>query len=254
MTSIRTWPSTVNFPAGRSLVISWRKRYLRKDGSIVEVMLHASVVSARDGSPLYYIAQIEDVTERNRAEEALRLSEAKFSGIISIAADAIISIDEKQRITLFNNGAEQNLRLHEAGSSGQVARHPRPRATAGDLPGACSKFAKGIPTARRMGEQSTVIVGLRKNGEEFPADAAISKLEVEGTVVLTVALRDVTEQQRREREIQRAVQTRDQVLGIVAHDLRNPLNAIALQLSALRRRPQDCERRSMKPSISSRAR
>ena len=48
--------------------------------------------------------------------------------------------------------------------------------------------------------RESVIVGLRKNGEEFPADAAISKLEVGGTRVLTVALRDVTEQKRIENE------------------------------------------------------
>ncbi len=51
-----------------------------------------------------------------------------------------------------------------------------------------------------MGERGTTIVGVRKNGEEFPADAAISKLDVGGTRILTVALRDVTEQKRRESE------------------------------------------------------
>jgi len=48
-----------------------------------------------------------DITERKRIEEALRLAEARSSGIVSISADAIISIDEDQRITLFNEGAEK---------------------------------------------------------------------------------------------------------------------------------------------------
>jgi PAS domain S-box-containing protein len=48
-----------------------------------------------------------DITERKRVEQALRLSEARFSGIVSIAADAIISIDEDQQITIFNEGAER---------------------------------------------------------------------------------------------------------------------------------------------------
>ena len=47
-----------------------------------------------------------DITERRRTEEALRLSEAKFAGIYSVSADAIISVDETQRITMFNEGAE----------------------------------------------------------------------------------------------------------------------------------------------------
>ena len=70
-------------------------------------MLSRSILRGLEGEPLYYITQMEDITERKRAEHALRLSEAKFSGIVSIAAEAIISVDLKQRITIFNEGAER---------------------------------------------------------------------------------------------------------------------------------------------------
>ena len=83
------------------------KRYIRKDGSLVDIMLSGSILRGPDNAPLCYIAQIEDISERKRAERALRRSEAKFSGIVSIAADAIISVDTNQRITVFNEGAEQ---------------------------------------------------------------------------------------------------------------------------------------------------
>ena len=48
-----------------------------------------------------------DIEQIKIAEQRLKESEAEFSGIISISTDAIISIDEEQRITLFNNGAEE---------------------------------------------------------------------------------------------------------------------------------------------------
>jgi PAS domain S-box-containing protein len=223
------------------------KRYLRKNRTIVEVMIHVSMVRAGDGSPLYYITQTEDVTDRNRAEAELRLSEAKFSGIIDISADAIISVDDQQRIVLFNEGAEKIFgytRDEISGARLDVLIPERFRAVHREH---VSGFARGLPTSRRIGEHGATIAGMRKNGEEFPADAAISKLEVGDSTVLTVALRDITEQQRREKEIQRAVQMRDQVLGVVAHDLRNPLNTIVLLVSALQGRgsrfePRDLER------------
>jgi signal transduction histidine kinase len=90
--------------------------------------------------------------------------------------------------------------------------------------------------------------GLRKNGEEFPADATISKLDVEGKRFLTVALRDVSEQKLLEEDLRRAVESRDHVLAIVAHDLRNPLTNILIQAQLLRRRAPDVERRSRKPA------
>jgi signal transduction histidine kinase len=51
-----------------------------------------------------------------------------------------------------------------------------------------------------MGERGATVLGLRKDGLEFPADAAISKLQIAGKRVLTVALRDITEQKRIENE------------------------------------------------------
>jgi PAS domain-containing protein len=67
-------------------------------------MLNASMLRGIDGAPRYGIAQVEDITQKKRADEALRLSEAKFSGIVSIAADAIISVDHNQRVVIFNEG------------------------------------------------------------------------------------------------------------------------------------------------------
>jgi len=223
------------------------KRYVRKNGTIVEVMLHGAILRARDGSPLYYIAQIEDVTERNRAEAELRLSEAKFSGIIAISADAIISVGEDQRIVLFNEGAERIFGYAGDEVLGAPVDILIPERLRKAHRANVQKFARSMPSSRQMGERAGTIVGLRKNGEEFPADAAISKLEVGGTVVLTVAVRDMTEQRRHERELQRAVQTRDRVLGVVAHDLRNPLSSIVLSVSALQRHGPDLERRDPEP-------
>ena len=65
------------------------KRYIRKDGSVVDVMLSGSIVREANGAPLYFLAQVEDITARLRAEEALRRSEAQLRELIEQAPEAV---------------------------------------------------------------------------------------------------------------------------------------------------------------------
>ncbi len=176
------------------------KRYIRKDGSVVDIMLSVSIARDRDGAPLHHIAQIEDITERKRLENALRLAEAKSSGILSISADAIISIDGHQRITMFNEGAEKTFGYTRAEAIGMPLEQLIPERFRAAHREHVDAFASGPQSARRMGGRKADIFGLRKNGEEFPANAAISKLAIDGASVVTVALRDATEQKRVENE------------------------------------------------------
>ena len=54
------------------------KRYIKKNKEIIWVTLTASIILDRDGNPLYYLAMIEDITERKRAEEAIQQSNEKL--------------------------------------------------------------------------------------------------------------------------------------------------------------------------------
>ncbi|HEX6260456.1 MAG TPA: PAS domain S-box protein [Woeseiaceae bacterium] len=165
-------------------------------------ILDRGKVFARDaqGRPTRMVGTELDITPRKRLEEDLWLSLARSSGILAISADAIICIDDAQRITMFNDGAEQMFGYRKAEAIGQPLELLIPERFRGAHRGHVASFAVGAPTARRMGERGAHIVALRNSGEEFPADAAISKLEVGGKNVLTVAVRDVTEQRRIERE------------------------------------------------------
>jgi signal transduction histidine kinase len=97
-------------------------------------------------------------------------------------------------------------------------------------------FAASDEAARRMAQRDDVF-GLRKNGEEFPAEASISKVIVAGVPLFSVVLRDITEWRRTEEALRHAVIARDEVLGIVAHDLRNPLTTIVHSVQLAQRRP-----------------
>ncbi len=134
-----------------------------------------------------------------RVEDKLRASEAKFSGILAIAADAIITVDHHQRIVHFNRGAEEIFGHSTADALGRhlnILIPPRFRETHGAH---MERFAQSAATARRMGERREIF-GLRADGGEFPAEASISKLVTEDGVLFTVVLRDITLQKRAEAE------------------------------------------------------
>ena len=114
---------------------------------------------------------VRDISARKRAEEALRLSEAKFSGIVSISADAIVSIDADQRIILFNEGAEKMFGWSNREMIGKPLEELFPERFRAAHRRDVGRFAAGENIARHMGERRVQIYGLRRNGEEFPARA-----------------------------------------------------------------------------------
>lgn len=164
-------------------------------------ILDRGKIFARDekGRPTRMVGTERDITGRKQREE-IRLSEARSSGIVSISADAIVSVDEQQRITLFNDGAEKLFGCAKAEVLGAPLDILIPERFRSDHWRHVQAFAAGPEGSRRMGTRGEEILGLRKNGEEFPADATISKLVVGGKTILTVAVRDITEQKRREDE------------------------------------------------------
>ncbi len=153
-----------------------------------------------------------DIEQLKAAEQRLKESEAKFSGIISISADAIIAIDDEQRITIFNHGAEQIFGYSQAEAIGTPLDRLIPERFRNAHRQHVERFASGDAIARRVGERLTTISGLRKNGEEFPAEAAISKLQVGEKTLLTVALRDITERKRIEEELKAANASLDAIV------------------------------------------
>lgn len=131
------------------------------------------------------------------SESELRASEAKFSGILEIADDAIITVDEAQSIVHFNKGAEKMFGYTVEETRGHPldllipARYRR--AHGAHVQG----FGHSPETSRRMGERREIF-GVRRGGEEFPAEASISKLETPEGRLYTVVMRDVSERKRAE--------------------------------------------------------
>jgi PAS domain S-box-containing protein len=166
--------------------------------------------------------------------DSRKLTDFLLADIVAISADAIICIDEGQNVTLFNEGAEQIFGWNADEIIGKPLELLLPERFRPTHRAHVEGFGKSEDRARRMGHRRE-ISGLRKNGEEFPAEAAIAKVRMGNAVVYSVVLRDITEQVALQKRLQRAVSARDDTVGVVAHDLRNPVSAVKMLSAALLR-------------------
>jgi PAS domain S-box-containing protein len=86
------------------------KRWIRKDGRVIDTTISVNVIRRSDGSVDYFVALVDDVTERKHTEAALRESEGKFRALISQVKDyAIFATDERGIVTTWNEGCQEVL-------------------------------------------------------------------------------------------------------------------------------------------------
>ena len=175
--------------------------FWRKDGTSFPVEYLSTPIIER-GELTGAVVTFMDVTEHKRAESARKAAEARFAGILDIAADAIIAVDESRHIILFNKGAEQIFGY----STKEVLGRPLDLLLPSRFVEAHRRhihaFAAASEPARRMSERREVF-GQRRDGTEFPAEASISKLTQDGKTIFTVILRDISERQEAEERTQR---------------------------------------------------
>ncbi len=159
-----------------------------------------------------------ELEERQRAQEALRISQARFAGILDIADDAIISVDATQRITLFNQGAEKIFGYTAQEVLGQPLDLLLPLRFHCVHHQYVVDFTKSSEKARSMGERREIFAR-RKDDTEFSAEASISKLELGEEKVFTVILRDITERKQTELALEQLSHQNELILNSVGEGL-----------------------------------
>ena len=136
----------------------------------------------------------------HRKNQSLETAYLHFGGVVQISEDAIISVDERQIVTLFNAGAENIFgfrREQVLGRPLEVLIPERFRASHGRH---IRDFGRAADQLRPMNERGTIF-GRRADGSEFPAEASIAKFEAAGHKIMTVRLRDVSQRQAYEQRL-----------------------------------------------------
>ena len=214
----------------------------------VVLVVDALLVVASMAAAVWHAQRYEEHSRRARA--ALHATHARLSSIIDSAMDAIITVDPQQRIVLFNRAAEAVFRCVRLDAIGAPVERFIPSRFREAHRGHVDRFGRTGATSRRMGETS-VLWGLRSDGEEFPLEASISQTEETAGRFYTVILRDVTKRKQAEdvlkkhqaelRELSaRVLEAREEEKTLIARELHDELGqlltALKMDLAWMRER------------------
>lgn len=181
----------------------------------------------RDGEVLGIVTTSMDLNPLKEKEEALRRSEERYSSIINMAGEAIVTTNAQGNIVQFNKGAETVFGYGQGEAMGQPVEmlfHTENQEFLPQLPGNDSSS----PVTVQATVDRQQVIGLRKNGETFEAEASLTTHQTGEQWLTSLVLRDVSERNQMEAELRQAqkMEAVGQLAGGVAHAFNNLLQVI----------------------------
>jgi PAS domain S-box-containing protein len=168
---------------------------LRKDGKIVQIEITVSPI--RDALERIVGASTigRDISVRKAAEKHLVQMEARYRGLLEAAPDAMVVVNQAGEIVLLNLQAEKRFGYRRDELIGQRVKNIIPEGFAERLIADALRSAEDA-LAQQIGT-GIELTGRRKDGSEFPIELMLSPLDGVDGILVTAAIRDITERKRR---------------------------------------------------------
>ena len=176
---------------------------------------------------LIILALLWQRARRKEAEAELSDSRSRLEGIVESAMDAVICVDEGQRIVVFNAAAERVFGCSAGDAIGSRIDRFIPERFREAHREHVRHFGNTGTTTRARGVLGT-LWGLHANGKEFPIEASISQTTVDGNKLLTVIARDITERKQAEEALgsvsRRLIEAHEEERTRIARELHDDIN------------------------------
>lgn len=213
----------------------FKNHWITKSGDLRLIEWSNTALTDAAGHVTQIIGTGIDITQREQTEHALREQEEFTRLVVETAVDAVIVIDEHSTIQLFNQAAERIFGHTAAEAIGQNIRMLMPAPYREQHDGYVAHYlATGEKKIIGIGREVT---GLRKNGEQFPMELAVSEIARHGQRAFTGIVRDITERKLAENQrLARDTELRAALIKEVHHRIKNNLQGVVtlLHLSSTR--------------------
>lgn len=244
---------------GQRKLVPFQRRYVRRDGAYLVLEIHENLIRDRKGRVVGIRSTLLDITERKRAEEALRLTQ--FT--VDHSTDALFLVTPGARICYANEAASLLLGYSrdELLSMGVYDVLAGARPEQWPLRWEEIKRARSLTTEREF---------LRRDGSLFPAEITGNYLEFEGSEYACISLRDITERRRAQQSLglhaqqmerkneelsaalaaaREATELKSRFLANVSHEIRTPMNGILGMTELLLSTPLGGEQREYAQAV-----
>jgi PAS domain S-box-containing protein len=205
----------------------------RRDGTDFPIEIMLSPLESSEG--ILVTAAIRDISVRKDAEKHLAQMEARYRGLLEAAPDGMVVVNPIGEIVLLNAQAEKQFGYHRDELLGQNVKNIIPEGFAERL------IADALRTsAEALAQQigtGIELHGRRKDGTEFPIEIMLSPLESAEGILITAAIRDISERKQLARQLHQSqkMEAVGQLTGGIAHDFNNLLTVIIGNLGLLQR-------------------